>query len=139
MFWKKPAVWFVETCAVAFLLSFIMMTKFGHDWHQRASVGDVFAFSGAVLFMFFMTGYLLTTVLFRSFWKAQATWSYPVIAVVLFSSHFEILSLGVGGAFDPADRLLVRVAGACLTFSCTYLGSYFLQQPNPARMVAIES
>jgi hypothetical protein len=116
-----------------------MMAKFGQQWHEHASPKDVLAFGAAIMLMFCVTGYLLTTVLFRSLWRGRATWSYPVIAVALFSVHFEILNLGLGGAFDPPDRVLVRTAGAAITFVCTYVGSTLLQQVDSARMAASEA
>jgi hypothetical protein len=137
--WKRVLVWLIEVWAEALLLALIMMTKLAHDSYEHASIRDVLIFSVAIMYMFFFTGYLLTTALFRFLWKVQTIWSYPMIAVLLFSAHFEILNLGMGGAFDPKDRLIVRIAGACITFSCTYFGSYVLQQSNHTRMVVSEN
>ena len=123
---KRLAVWLLETSVEALLLGLLLIALFGYD--QHASGKDLLILASGIVFMFIATGYLLSTALLRAFWRGQTLWSYPATATVLFSVHFEILNVGIGGAFDPVRRLRIRVAGACIAFACTLIGSYLLQK-----------
>jgi ABC-type Mn2+/Zn2+ transport system permease subunit len=123
---KRLCVWFVETVTEALLLGIVLALLLGHD--QNAFIKDVLIYSSAIGLLFFTTGYLLSTVLVRAFWRGQTVWSYPAIATVLFLIHFEIMNVGVGGAFEPKDRLPIRVAGTCIAFICTSLGTLALRR-----------
>jgi hypothetical protein len=88
----------------------------------------VFLYGSGILLLFFTTGYLLTTAIARVFWKGRIFWLYPCIAVVLFFLHFEIMNVGVGGAFEPADRFRIRIAEAFVVLACTSLGTLALRR-----------
>jgi hypothetical protein len=103
----------------------LLIVLFGHDSHEFGK--DLLIFATSVAFMFFSSGYLLSTAIFRGVWRGQRLWSYPAVAALLFSVHFEILNVGVGGAFAPPDRLRIRVAGACIVFACTFVGGCLLR------------
>jgi hypothetical protein len=50
------------------------------------------------------------------------------IATALFFLHFKLLSLSMGGAFEPAVRLGFRAGGAFVVFGCTFTGGYLLRR-----------
>ena len=123
---KRLCVWFVETVTEALLLGIVLAVLLGHD--QNAFVKDVVIYSTAISYMFLVTGYLLSTAIVRALWRGQTLWSYPAIATTLFFIHFEIMNVGVGGAFQPKDRLPICVAGACITAASTLAGSLALRR-----------
>jgi hypothetical protein len=123
---KRIAVWFIETSSEVLLLGVVLTLLLGHDQHEFLK--DVLLYGSGIGLLFFSTGYLLTTVAVRAFWKGRSLWLYPAIATVLFVIHFEIMNMGVGGAFEPSTRLRVRVAGACIVLACTFVGSLALRQ-----------
>jgi hypothetical protein len=109
----------------AFLLSLFLIALLGYDRNEFGKA--LYIYFAGITWMFFSTGYLLTTGVSRAIWKGRKIWSYPVIAAILYSIHFEILNLEAGGAFEPPDRIRIRVAGACIAFACAHSGSYGLQ------------
>ena len=123
---KRLCVWFVETVIEALLLGIVLAVLLGHD--QNAFLKDVLIFSTAISYMFFVTGYLLSTAVVRALWRGQALWPYPAIATALFLIHFEIMNVGVGGAFQLKDRLRICMAGACIVFVCTLIGTLALRR-----------
>jgi hypothetical protein len=123
---KRIAVWFIEMSSEVLLLGVVLTLLLGHDQHEFLK--DVFLYGSGIGLLFFSTGYLLTTVAVRAFWKGRSLWLYPAIATVLFFIHFEIMNMGVGGAFEPSTRLRVRVAGACIVLACTFVGSLALRR-----------
>jgi hypothetical protein len=125
---KRLTVWLVETCLEALLLGVFLALRFGYDPH--AFLKDIFIYAACVAIMFFMTGYLLSTILIRTLYKGRKWWSYSVIAPVLAIIHYEILDVSIGGAFDPKDRLPVRAAIASITFACTLAGTFALREWN---------
>jgi hypothetical protein len=123
---KRLAVWFVETFSAVLLLGLLLALLLGHD--QHAFLKDVLIYSSGVGLLFFSTGFLLTTLVVRAVWKAPNLWLYPAAATTLFFIHFEIMNLSVRGAFEPPARLQVRVAGACIVFACTLVGTAMLRR-----------
>jgi hypothetical protein len=136
---KRLSVWALETALQALLLSLVLIGLFGYDSHEFGKT--LLICTTWIVIMFFSTGYLFSTVLFRAFWRGRGLWLYSAIATLLFLIHFEILNVGVGvgGAFNPPERLRIRAAGVCIVFACTFVGSYFLrkgsspQQANGAK------
>jgi hypothetical protein len=128
---KQLLVWFLETSLEVALLAATLVSLFGCDQHAYGKCLAVnFVWIGT---MFFSTGYLFSTGIARAIWRGRSTWIYSVVATVLFLIHFEILNYAAGGAFDPAKRSVIRVAGACIVFACTFLGSLVLRRWGPAR------
>jgi hypothetical protein len=123
---KRLAVWFTETLTEVLLLGLVLTLLLGHD--QHAFLKDLSIYSSGIILLFFTTGYLLSTVVVRIFWRGRTLWSYPAIAIILFFIHFEIMNVGLGGAFEPSTRLRVRVAGACIVFACTLAGTFALRK-----------
>lgn len=123
---KRLVVWLLETSCEVLLLSLFLIFYHGSD--QHASAKDVLVLAASTAFMFFTTGYLLTTALFRAFWRSQRLWFYSAIATTLFLFHFEILNVVAGGVFESPERLWIRVAGACIVLACTLAGSYALRK-----------
>ncbi len=123
---KRIAVWFIETASEVLLLGLVLTLLLGHD--QHAFLKDVLIYSSGISLLFFSTGYLLTTVIVRAVWKGRQSWLYPAVAVALFFIHFEIMNLGMRGAFEPPTRFRVQVAGACIVFVCTLVGTVALRR-----------
>jgi hypothetical protein len=91
-------------------------------------VRDVFVLTVATAFMFLMAGYLLTTLITRLFWRGQEWWGYSLAAAGLFIVHFEIMNVGVGGAFDVAERWSIRLFGISAALGCTLGGTTLLSK-----------
>jgi|GEM_PF-3184231 len=126
LFGKRLLIWLVEVSFEALLLGLVLATLLGHDAHEY--LRDTFMYAAGISMMFFTTGYLLTTLLSRMFWKVRQWWSYPLVAAGLFLIHFQIMNLGLGGVFDPRDRARVRAAGICVALLCTTAGSFILRK-----------
>jgi hypothetical protein len=127
---KRLAAWFIETSSEVFLLGLVLTVLAGYD--QHAFLKDLSIYSSGIVLLSFTTGYLLSTVIARIFWRGRTLWSYPVIATVLFFIHFEIMNTGLGGAFEPSTRLRVRATGACIVFACTLAGTFALRKGRRA-------
>ncbi len=123
---KRLTIWTSETALEVILIGLVLAVLLGHD--QNAFAKDVVIYSSGILLLFFTTGYLLTTIIARAFWKGKNLWLYPCIAVALFFLHFEIMNVGLGGAFEPADRFRIRIAGAVVVFICTFVGTLLLRR-----------
>ncbi len=113
------------------LLGLVLTLLLGHD--QHAFLKDVFIYSAGVSLLFFSTGYLLTTVIVRAVWKGRRSWLYPAVATALYFIHFEIMNVGVRGAFAPADRFRIRIIGAFVVLVCTSLGTLALRKWTSGR------
>jgi len=123
---KRLTVWLVETSFEALLLGAVLIALFGYD--KNAFGKDLLIYSLSISFMFFTTGYLVTTVILRALWKGRSLWWYPAIATTLFFIHFEIMNVGMGGAFGQRDRYRTLAAGLCIAFACTLLGTFALKR-----------
>lgn len=121
---KRLFIWLLETSFEALLLTLFLTVFAGIDRGDLAK--ELAVFAGGITLIFFTSGYLLTTVIFRAFWKNSRFWTYPGIAAMLFLIHFEIVNLEAGGFFSAGDRLVVRVAGVCIVLACTLVGSCIL-------------
>jgi hypothetical protein len=122
---KRLTIWAAEIISQAVLLGLLLIGFYGYDQHAFGK--GLLRYAIAILFMFFMTGYLATTSISRTVWRGQKLWLYSVIATTLFLIHFEVLNVGVGGAFRPRDRVRIRIAGACIAFLSTLAGTAVLQ------------
>ena len=134
---KRLFVWFIETALEVLLLGVVLAVLLGHD--HNAFIKDAMIYSSGITLLFFTTGYLLSTIVVRALWKGQILWLYPVAATVLFFIHFEIMNVGVGGAFQPSDRFRVRVAGAFIVLACTFAGTAALGRWAPAQDQLVKS
>lgn len=123
---KRLTIWAAEIISQAVLIGLLLIGLFGYD--QHAFGRDLLGLTGLILIMFFMTGYLATTAIARAVWKVRRPWLYSVIASALFLIHFEVLSIAVGGAYAPRDRVRIRMAGACIAFLSTLAGTAALQR-----------
>jgi len=121
---KRLIVWLLEISCEAFLLSLLLFVL--SPFSKSASAKDVLILMAAIAFIFCTTGYLFTTVILRILWRSQRLWLYSCIATVLFLLHFEILNIGIGGAFRPSDRLPIMIVGMCIAFACSFVGSVTL-------------
>jgi hypothetical protein len=123
---KRLTIWFIEMASEILLFGAVLTILLGHD--QNAFAKDLLIYSSGISLLFFTTGYFLSTIVVRAIWRGRAVWPYPVMATVLFFIHFEIMNVGLRGAFEPADRLRIRAIGACIVFTCTFAGSIILRK-----------
>ena len=123
---KRLVIWLFETVFEAFLLSVVLVCLLGDNQHKHTKDLSVsFVWIGT---MFFSTGYLFTTAIARAVWRGGTVRFYPVVAAVLFLVHFEILNHSAGGIFDLRKRLVIRIAGVCIVFACTFVGTLLLRR-----------
>jgi intracellular septation protein A len=134
---KRLSVWFVEISSEVVLLGLVLTVLLGHD--QHAFFKDLSIYSSGIILLSVTTGYLLSTIVVRAVWRGRTLWSYPTIATVLFFIHFEIMNVGLSGAFEPSVRVRIRAAGACIVFACTLAGTFALRKWAPARSKLAES
>jgi hypothetical protein len=127
---KRLAIWLLETLLEVVLLAPALMILFGHNPHAvgRSLVG----YAAGIVLLSFTTGYLLTTAVARAAWRGQKWWSYSTLAVALFLIHSQIFFVISGGS-TRSDRLLIQLAGSCVVFVCTFLGSLVLRRWTSAR------
>src|SRR5579859_970542 len=123
---KRFIIWLLEISCEAFLLSLLLIIL--QHSGKSASAKDVLILMAAIAFMFYTTGYLFTTVILRILWRSQRLWLYSCIATVLFLLHFEILDIGIGGAFRSSDRGPILIVGMCIAFACSFAGSCALRK-----------
>jgi hypothetical protein len=134
---KRLTIWLLEIILETALLGVVLVNLFGCDLHAYVKCLAVnFVWIGT---LFFSTGYLFSTGVARAIWRGRNVWIYPMIATALFFVHFEILNYAAGGAFDLAKRSVIRVAGACIVFTCTFLGSLALQRWVPLHSRLVKS
>lgn len=127
---RPLAVWLIETSSEVLILGLILTLLLGHD--PYAFLKGLLIYSSGVILLFLSTGYVFTTIVARAVWRGRRLWSYPAFATLLFFIHFEIMNVGLGGAFEPSARVRIRTAGAFITFACTLGGSFFLLKWAPA-------
>lgn len=123
---KRLAIWAAEIISQAVLIGLLLIGLFGHDQHALGK--DLLGYAGLILIMFFLTGYLATTAIARAVWRWRKPWLYSLIASALFLIHFEVLSIAVGGAYTPRDRVRIQMAGVCIAFLSTLAGTAVLQR-----------
>jgi hypothetical protein len=123
---KRLTIWAAEIILQAVLLGLLLIGFDGYD--QHAFGNDLLTCVIWILIMFFLTGYLATTSISRAIWRGRKLWLYSVIATTLFLIHFEVLNMGIGGAFEPWVRVRIRMAGACFAFFSTLAGTAILQR-----------
>lgn len=131
----RVGIWLLETMCIA-ALTVVLLVLLGLLFLRRTpwsglsdELGSIEGLAAGVVLIFFSTGYLLTTVLFRTFLPTTKTWLYPALAVALYEIHFEILNFSAGGAWgDRAMRVWFRGGGAVIAFSCTMFGNVLLRR-----------
>src|ERR1700730_7097841 len=106
---RRIAIWLIETSCEALLMGLLLFAVAWVEFHRTAPgntrfIHDLLALSVAVAFMFFMTGYLLTTVIFRAVWNGRKLWSYSVISAALFLIHFRNPKSRSGRGFRSAGK-----------------------------------
>ena len=123
---KRLLVWLGETTSQALLLSLLLSGLFGHD--QYTFGRGLVIYAGEILIMFTVTGYVLTTAIARAMWRRDGSRFYPLVCTALFVIHFELLNVGIGGAFAPPDRRTVLAVGSIAAFLTTLAGTLVLRQ-----------
>jgi hypothetical protein len=133
---KRIAVWAAEIALEALLLGLLYAGLFGYD--PQAFVWSWLTYAVAIITMMFVTGYLITTVVSRAVWKVRKLWPYSVVAAALFVIHFEVMNIGVRGAFDPRNRVYIWVAGTCIASAITFVGSIALRRWALERSTSVQ-
>lgn len=131
---RRLMTWLLEISLEMLLLGLLLITLSGYQ--QYGFVKTLFVFVSGVALILFTTGYVLSTAISRLAWRGEKVWSYPMFSTALFFLHFEFFNLAVGGAFEPSDRGLIRLAGACIAFACTLVGSHVLARMTESRTKA---
>ena len=122
---KRLTVWFAETLCEIWLLAVFLVLLAGP---RRLTFRDgVEFYVYGIGLLSITTGYLLTTLLSRALWWGRTPWSYPCVAALLYSIHFEIYDVAVKGWRSGQDMLPYR-AGAFIVFGCTLAGSFALRK-----------
>jgi len=134
---KRLAVWVGEISLEASVIGLLLIGLLGYD--RNAFGRGWLTYTAATAYMFFATGYLITTVISRVAWRGRSLWPYSVVATALFLIHFEVLNVGVEGAFDIRSRLRIRLVGACIAFAFTLAGSLVLRKWVPPHTKLVES
>src|SRR6202034_4025016 len=117
---KRLIVWFFEMLSELPLLGLLLiLASTGHGL-SHVHPGDLLFAVYAIAYAFmWRAGYLLTTGLLRILWSNRRPWLHPVVSVLLFSIHLQIVLASLGGTTMPA-RLALKAAGACIVFACTF-------------------
>ena len=123
---KRLLLSLAETSSQALLLALLLIRLFGHD--QYSFGGGLAIYAGEIVIMFCVTGYVLTTAIARAIWKGDSSRFYPLLCTVLFVLHFELLNVGLGGAFALPDRRIVVIAGAAAAFVTTLTGTIAIRR-----------
>jgi hypothetical protein len=121
-------VWVSEIFGEAVFLGLLLATISAVAMRSPRLLIAVPGLAYGVLFVFTTTGYILTSGLGRVLWNGRAIWSYPIIAVVLFLIHFEILTHGTDENNFVPHRVVIRIVGVAITFVCTLMGSKILKE-----------
>lgn len=123
---KRLAVWLLEVVLQAVLLGLLLTGLYGH--HRLSFARGLLIYADSIFVFFFLTGYLLTTAIARALWKGRTLWLFSTIIAVLFVLHFELLNVGLGGAFAPHDRKIVVIAGVVIAFLTTLAGTIVVRR-----------
>ena len=121
-FFKRLLLWLLEVVLQALLMGSLMVLMFGHD--PQALIKDLAIYSLAVSYMFFMTGFVLTSFIARVALFRRTAGFYSLLCTLLFILHFELLNISIGGAFAPSDRHKLFVKGAIGVFLITLATSF---------------
>ena len=119
---KRLAVWMIVTMVQALAFSLLIITV-GHG-QRPIGLTDVVIGCVAVLYVFLISGYLLTTAFIYLFMTRRNIWLAPLWGAVLFLIHFEILNHFIvpGGVATQDDRALLRLIGTCIALFTTGAG-----------------
>ncbi|MDP9113202.1 MAG: hypothetical protein M3O20_05915 [Acidobacteriota bacterium] len=122
---KRLAIWLFEMALQAVMLGLFLIAS---HYDEHAFGKDFLFYVNMIALLFFTTGYLVSTAIVRAIWKGRGVWSHPTIVAALFLIHFEILNVGAGGAFEPPERLRLRIAGTCIAFASALVGGWLLRK-----------
>jgi hypothetical protein len=103
--------WLVEMLSEAIVLPFIPVVMIHVS--EPITPRDIAGLTIGTLTFFCVSGYALTTLVFRLALRGRWLRVYPVIAPLLFLAHFEIMNLLVPeGLMEPHNRFIFRVSGS---------------------------
>jgi hypothetical protein len=128
---KQLIVWAVETVAAATLIGVLMYLLLGGfvGPGTHGLLSDVFRYA-AVTFVVFMWGsaYLLTTAVASVVCRTWKSWTYPIVAMILFIAHVHFFANGwaAGDSSVSHESFMVQYVGACIVLACDLLGNLLL-------------
>jgi hypothetical protein len=138
---KRLLIWLAEISCQMFLIALYMVLLFG-DRNPQDFVKGVLFLAGLVGYIGFVSGYLVTTFIFRAFDPVEQFWIHPPVTTFLYFLHFEALQTlwkygPTGEGFsDNAETRKILAAGACIVFLSTVAGNIILRKWIPPRSVA---
>jgi hypothetical protein len=126
---KRLIVWLLEDLAEIFLLGGLLGTLSSANFISILT--GVWAFALGVGGILFLHGYYLTTAFFGVVWRSQRPWLYPAIAATLFVIHTHIVFFRLKPDLSfqgRAAEVPLLTGGACIVFTCTFVGGCFLRK-----------
>jgi len=125
---ERLVVWMIEMIVqvLAFCLLVILVEARGRAF----GISDIVVGCIAVLYIFIVSGYMVTTLVARLLLMRQNLLLSPAWATALFLIHFEVLNRLIlpSGAAGPHDRTIIRLVGVCITCLTAVAGSIKLRQ-----------
>jgi hypothetical protein len=124
----RLAVWLIEIIIQVFAFCLLILW-IGHE-DRPIGLSDIVVGCYVVLYIFGLSGYLITTLLVRVFLTGQNPWLPSIWLTALFLIHFEVLNRLIlpGGVAGLRDRTVIRLIGACITFLTTFAGPIALRR-----------
>ena len=126
MILTRLSVWFGEMVSALLFLSVLSLTLAGRSeqWSRCEDFALVLVWTAAV-FMF-GSGFLVTTGVVGVFFRSQSQWCYPTVAALLFIAHDQFFYTGL--KVPDTAQAQYQVAGGCIVFICTSVGTWYLRK-----------
>jgi hypothetical protein len=125
---KRIVVWFMEVGVEALLLGCFLGVLVSNQIHLLYGViGSVLA----VPVVLFLHWYYLTRALAAVVSRSSRPRLYPLIAATLFMIHMHIVFARLKpdmSSLGKAKELPFLAGGACIVFTCAFLGERFLRK-----------
>ena len=120
---KHISIWAAERLLEMLLAAGLLIVVYGKTSHPNFSGawGQLYAALVAVWAFYFMTGYILSTILFGIANRTTRIIDQTILMVAAFLSHFTLLVLLSGGGVERP--LLLASCGSCVVTIVTLLGS----------------
>ena len=123
---RRFSVWVTEMALVLLLLAAVTLAVAGDS--KQWSRGDDFLLALVWTAFVFMvgSGYLITTGLLAVFFRSRSPWLYPTLAALLFVVHDQLFY--TGWTVPDLSHVQLQIAGACIVFACTFVGTWILRR-----------
>lgn len=125
---ERLVTWMIEIIIQAFAFSVLILEVGKLD--RTIGIIDIVVGCVPVLYIFCVSGYVVTTIIIRVFLIRQNSWLSAICVTLLFLIHFEVLNHFIvsGGVADSSDRTFIRIIGSCITFLTTFAGAFALKR-----------